>query len=81
VLEGFRYVASGFWHNATVGPSAALAARDGVLTAFAPNTSQSVYMRALTMDGSAMAELTGEAIEIVNRAWGLPAIPIRRFTS
>ena len=81
VLEGYRYVASGFWHNATVDASAALAARDGVLTAFGRGTSQSVYLRALTMDGSAMAEMTGEAIEIVNRAWGLPAIPIRRFTS
>ena len=81
VLEGYRYVASGFWHNATVDRNAGLAARDGVITAFGQSTAQSVYLRALAMDGSAMAEMTGEAVQIVNTAWGLPPIPVRRFTS
>ena len=81
VLEGYRYAASGFWHNAALDPGATLAARDGVITAFGPRTAQSVYLRALAMDGSSMAEMTGEAVQIVNAAWGLPAIPIRRFTS
>jgi urease accessory protein len=80
VLEGYRYVASGFWHNATVDPCAALAKRDGVIAAFGPSTGQSVYLRALAIDGAAMGHVVSEAVEIVNSAWGLPAIPIRRFT-
>jgi len=81
VLDGHRYVASGFWHNATVDQSAALATRDGVLTAFGHSTARAVYLRALAMDGCAMAETTGEAVRLVNAAWGLPPVPLGRFTS
>jgi urease accessory protein len=81
VLEGHRYIASGFWHNVTLGENACLTAADDVLSAFGHSSPQSVYVRALAMDGSAMAETTSDAVRIVNAAWGLPAIPLRRFTS
>jgi urease accessory protein len=81
VLDGHRYIASGFWHNAVLEADAALATRNGVLSAFGHSTPSSVYLRALAMDGCAMAETTGEAVRIVNAAWGLPPIPLRRFTA
>lgn len=80
ILEGHRYIASGFWHNATL-PHTVLAAADHVLTAFGLSTPHSIYLRALAMDGSAMAETTGDAVRIVNAGWGLTSIPLRRFTS
>lgn len=81
VLEGYRYVASGFWHNASLDQTAAVAPRDGVLAAFGQSTPDSVYLRALAMDGSAMADVTADAVRVVNSAWKLPPIPLRRFTS
>jgi len=81
VMDGHRYIASGFWHNAALERHAALTTRNGVLSAFGQSTPQSVYLRALAMDGCTMAEATSEAVQIVNAAWGLPPIPLRRFTS
>ena len=81
VLDGNRYIASGFWHNASVEGHPACTKRDGVLTAFGQSTPQSVYLRALAMDGCAMADTTAEAVRIVNAAWGLPPIPFHRFTA
>ena len=81
VLEGHRYTASGFWHGATSAQQPVLAPRDGVLAAFGQSTPHLIYLRALAMDGSAMAETTGEAVRIVNASWGLPPISLRRFTS
>ncbi len=80
VLDGHRYIASGFWHNAAL-EGGALETPHGVLTAFGQSTAASVYLRALAMDGCAMAQTTNEAVRLVNAAWGLPAIPISRFTS
>jgi urease accessory protein len=81
VLEGHRYFASGFWHNARLSDAATLATREGVLTAFGQSTHASVYLRALAMEGSAMLATTHEAVQMVNATWGLPPIPMRRFTS
>jgi hypothetical protein len=81
ILEGHRYLASGFWHNATLDREAKMAARDGVLSAFGQSTPASVYLRALAMDGAAIADTTSDAARIVNAAWGLAPIPLRRFTS
>jgi urease accessory protein len=81
VLEGHRYMASGFWHNAILATDAALTTRNGVLSAFEQSTPQSVYLRALAMDGSAMAQTTSDAVGLVNAAWALPPIPLRRFTA
>ena len=81
VLEGYRYVASGFWHGSTLTDKPVLPTRDGVLAAFGQSTPHAVYLRALAMDGAAMADTTSEAVRIVNSAWGLIPIPLGRFTS
>jgi urease accessory protein len=81
VLEGYSYAASGFWLNATLKPRASIACSPGVLCAFGESTPDSVYLRALAADGRAMHMTTTKAVEIVNSAWGLPPIPLRRFTS
>jgi urease accessory protein len=81
ILEGHRYLASGFWYNATLDREAKIAIRNGVLCAFGQSTPESVYLRALAMDGAVMAETTSDAARIVNAAWGLTPIPLRRFTS
>jgi urease accessory protein len=81
VLEGHRYVASGFWHNATLDRDAGLTVREGVIAAFGQSTLDSVYLRTLAMDGGAVMETTNESVRIVNAAWNLPPIPLRRFTS
>jgi len=81
VLEGHRYVASGFWHNATLDEAARIDPRDGVLFVFGHSTQERVYLRALAMDGSAIAETGYDAVRLVNAAWNLPPIPLRRFIS
>lgn len=81
VLEGHRYIASGLWHNAALDPDAGLTPRDGVLAAFGQATPGRVYLRALAMDGYALGETANEATARVNAAWGLPPIPLGRFTS
>jgi urease accessory protein len=81
VLEGHRYIASGFWHNATLGTDTSLAPQDGVLAAFGQSTPKSVYLRALAVDGAAIAQVNRNAIEMVNCGWGLGVIPLQRFTA
>ena len=81
VLEGHCYIASGFWHNAALEQPASVPARDGVLCAFGQSTPQCVYLRALAVDGAAIAQVASDAVQIVNSAWGLQPIPLRRFTS
>jgi urease accessory protein len=81
VLDGYRYAASGFWHNVALGPATTMTERNGVIAAFGQRTESSAYLRALAVDGAAIAQVTSEAVQIVNAAWGLPPIPLRRFTS
>lgn len=81
VLEGHPYAASGFWRNVTLDRAAPIEDCEGVLCAFGQSTPHSVYLRALAADGRAMRTTTSKAVEIVNAAWGLPPIPLRRFTS
>jgi urease accessory protein len=81
VLEGHRYSASGFWHNARLDDAAPLTPRDGVLSAFGHTTDDRLYLRALGMDGYAIGETVQDAVRRVNAAWGLPPIPMRRYTS
>ena len=80
VLEGHRYSASGFWHNAQMNPDA-VRDDDRGLVAFAESRPGQIYFRALTRDGCAMSTLTREAIASVNARWDLEPIPFGRFTS
>lgn len=81
ILEGYRYVASGFWHGATLGSGAPMPPSDGSLMAMGQSTVDQVYLRALAMDGYALGETLQAAVQRVNAAWGFEPIPLRRFTS
>jgi urease accessory protein len=80
ILDGRRYLASGFWYGATVPPDGA--AVDGpVLMAFGQASPHQVYLRALANDGFELGEALRRAIEIVQASWRQRPIPVRRFTA
>lgn len=81
ILEGHRYVASGFWHG--VSPEAAIAGPTGdVLMAFGRCASpDQVFLRAVAHDGYAMSGALQSAVDVINAAWGHESIPMRRFVS
>jgi urease accessory protein len=80
VLEHYRYIASGFWHGATLADDPAPPASDGALLAIGQSAADQVYLRALAMDGYTLGEMLQAAVQRINAAWGLEAIPLRRFT-
>ena len=80
MLENYRYTASGFWLGASP-DLAGVPSVDGTLLAFGHTVPKHVYLRALAMDGYAMGRLLQSAVDRINAAWGLQAIPLRRFTS
>ena len=80
MLENYRYVASGFWLGASP-DLAGVNSVDGTLLAFGHVAPAQVYLRGLAMDGYAMGRLLQSAVDRINAAWGLEAIPLQRFTS
>jgi urease accessory protein len=80
MLENYRYMASGFWLGASP-DLAGVHSVDGTLMAFGHAAPDQVYLRALAMDGFSMGRLLQSAVDRINAAWGLEAIPLRRFTS
>ncbi len=78
-LESHGYVASGFWYGVpehaplTLPGSTSLVAFDRCVSR------DQVFLRALAYDGYEMATTLQSAIDAVNAAWGLEAIPLRRF--
>jgi urease accessory protein len=81
ILEKYNYVASGFWHGVSPDFTDTSTATD-VLMAFGPCAApEQVFLRALAMDGYAMAGVLQSAVDRINAAWGLEAIPLRRFIS
>jgi urease accessory protein UreH len=81
VLEGYRYIASGFWHGAVLDPDGEAPTSNGAMMAIGQSSPEGVYLRALAMDGFALGEMLQGAVRRINAAWGLEAIPLRRFTS
>jgi urease accessory protein len=80
ILERYRYTASGFWLGASP-DLAGVSSVDGTLVAFGHTAPGQVYLRALAMDGYAMGRLLQSAVDRINAAWNMEAIPLRRFTS
>jgi urease accessory protein len=80
MLENYRYTASGFWLGASP-DLGSLNSVDGTLMAFGHTAPDQVYLRALAMDGYAMGRLLQSAVDRINAAWSLDAIPLRRFTA
>jgi urease accessory protein len=80
ILERYRYMASGFWLGASP-DLAGVSSIDGTVMAFGHTAPGQVYLRALAMDGYAMGRLLESAVDRINAAWNMEAIPLRRFTS
>lgn len=80
MLENYRYTASGFWLGASP-DFADMNPVERTLMAFGHTAPDQVYLRALAMDGYAMAGVLQSAVDRINAAWELEAIPLRRFTS
>lgn len=81
ILEGHRYLASGFWHGVPPDASIALPASDALLAFGRSAAPDQTFLRALAHDGFAMSSLLQSAVDVINAAWGLEPIPIRRFVS
>jgi urease accessory protein len=81
ILEGHRYVASGFWYGVPPEASIALPATDALMAFGRTASPDQVFLRALAHDGVAMSDLVQSAVDVICGAWGLETIPIRRFVS
>ena len=81
VLEGHRYVASGFWHGATLADDDPLAAPPGTLVALGQSGPEQVYLRALSMDGYALSETVQPRSTGSTAPGTRPRFLFRRFTS
>jgi urease accessory protein len=81
ILEGHRYVASGFWHGVPPDADLALTTTEGLLAFGRCASPEQVFLRALAHDGYALGGVVQSAVDVIDAAWGLEPIPIRRFVS
>jgi urease accessory protein len=80
VLAGRRYVASGFWHGATIADAPrAGASEDDVLIAFGQSRPGLAYLRALARDAPSLDAALRHAVGLVGAAWGDAALSLDRF--
>jgi len=80
ILDGRRYLASGFWYGATLPATLPVPPQD-MLVAIGQTAPDQVYLRALADDGFGLGETLQAIIRSVHAGWRLRPIPIRRFTS
>jgi len=80
ILDGFSYLACGFWYGATL-PSAVSAPPDEVMLAVGQVDADQVYVRGLANDGCRLAEALQAVIGRVHAGWRQEPIPVRRFTA
>jgi urease accessory protein len=81
ILEGHRYVASGFWHGVPADASLAVTATDALIAFGRTSSPDQVFLRALAHDGFAITGLLQSVVDVIGLAWGQEAIPMRRFVS
>jgi urease accessory protein UreH len=86
VLARRRYVASGFWHGASLAAGPAddrqyIASPDEgtTLLAFAQSTPSLVYLRALDDDAPALDAVLRRSLDRVAEGWNLPPLHLDRF--
>jgi hypothetical protein len=86
VLARRRYVASGFWHGASLATGSAddqqcRASRDEgtTLLAFAQSTPNLVYLRALDDDAPALDAVLRRSLDRLADGWNLPPLHLDRF--
>ena len=81
VLAHRRYLASGFWHGATVSAAPQDGAGSGdPLLAFAQSRPGLAYLRALGNDAPALQAALRHATAHVAEAWGQAPVSLARFT-
>jgi len=80
VLEGYRYVASGYFRGAHAAPAQDERV-DGLLAAVGEAGPDQVYVRTLAADGCQLAECLQKTLRTLQAQWGLLPIPPQRFTS
>jgi urease accessory protein len=81
LLEGHRYIASGYWYGGGITAAPARSRTPGVLSAFGETAPGHIYLRALASDGPALEHEVRRSIAQVYRCWQLEAIPFPRFAS
>jgi len=79
-LAGRRYLASGFWHGATVPQPPQEGAGDGdVLIAFGQSRPDLAYLRALACDAPSLDAAVQQAAERIAAAWHVAPVSLDRF--
>ena len=80
ILDGYRYIASGYWFGVAADPGEA-PRRTGVMMAMGRSGAEEMYVRALADDGFRLGESLQSAMRAVHADWHLLPIPLQRFTS
>lgn len=83
VLEGHRYVATGYWHwdaAGHAGPGVDIAGPNLLLVSGAPSPG-SLYVRGLARDGLSLSMALSGFLRCQRAAWGRSPIPFERYTS
>lgn len=81
VLEGYRYVGSGYWYGVGGADLQQASTTDGVLMAIGQPAANQAYVRVLATDGYQLAASLQQALRGIQADWGLRPIPLQRFTS
>ena len=80
LLEGRRYVVSGYWHGPPIETPEAFAGKDlRSLAVFGPFEPFGHYFRGLFSDGLAMQRAISEVEQAVADSWKLPSISLQPF--
>ena len=81
VLEGYRYVGSGYWYGVGRADLQQAPTTDGALMAIGQPAANQAYVRVLAADGYQLAASLQQALRVIQADWGLMSIPLQRFTS
>jgi urease accessory protein len=81
VLDGYGYLASGYWCGVTLSAPVPVPVPDSVLLAVGQAKPDQVYLRALAADGYALGERLQGALAQIHAGWRQAPIPLHRFTS
>jgi len=79
LLEGHRYLASGYWQWGDVPED--MVQEEGLLLAWGRTAGGGTYLRALARDGLAMREALGRVLQTWRDLWGLPPVDLARYSS
>jgi len=81
LLEGHRYIVSGYWCGGGIEAASARSRTPGVLSASGEMAAGHAYLRALAEDGPALEQEARRMLAQVYRCWQLETMPFPRFAS